>query len=152
MAQLAGHFVQVDIDGVPYTVSEWSFDDNCPALDTTNSEGVDGSGAPNVVAFATNTSGVAQATIMLKTATFDDTDDIFAPPLILRSGLVVRILIYLDGRAAANPHVFPRVRITNVKDEGQTTGLQPITLEGVTDGVYFLRGQTGTPRILTARL
>jgi len=149
MAQLAGFNAQVDIDGIPYTVSEYRIDDETPALETTNSEAVRGDGSVDPVGagYATNTSGVSQAKVMLKTATFDDTNDIFAAPLSIASANVVAVLIYPDGRAAGLPHSFPMLRLTKVTPEGQSNGLQPITIEGVTDGSYFLRNQDGVGRL-----
>lgn len=146
--QLAGFFAQVDINNLPYTVSEWRVDVEAPALETTNSEAVNGAGAPDTMGFKTSVSGVSVAKIMLKTATFDDTDDIFAAPLALREAMVVSVRIFHDTRLGT-AHVFPRVRITKLTVEGQSSGLQPITLEGETDGGFTLRNQAAGPRTLT---
>jgi hypothetical protein len=149
MAQLAGFNAQVDINGIAYTVSEYRIDDETPALETTNSEAVLGDGTVDPVGggYQTNVSGVSQAKVMLKTATFDDTDDVFAAPLSLASAIVVAVSIFPDGRTAGLPHTFPNLRITKVTPEGQINGLQPITIEGVTDGSYSLRNQAGVGRI-----
>lgn len=141
MAPIAGFNVQADVNGVPYTFSEFYFDDKSPILAITNSEGDAGDGTTGHVGFETSVSAPAKARIKVVKATFDPLDDPFALPLGLGSGISVAIRMYPSGRASGLFHNFPSVRLETVSHEAKSAGLQPVNFEGDTDGTYALMNQ-----------
>src|SRR4051812_17768639 len=141
MGQLSGFNARVMINGANYGWAEWSFNDTAPALDTTNGEGVTGSGSVGSPGFEGNVPGHRKGTLRVKNATFDTNNSEFESPLSLKSGDVVEALIYPD-RDDEFFHNFPAVRLTSVQGEGRIKDLQPISFEGSTDGEYYLIGET----------
>lgn len=107
-----------------------------------NSEGIigkTGGAADSTASFDAHVRTLRRARITIRFATFNDSADLFAAPLSLKEG---------DHHAMSVSHLrnntkkwtFPSVLITKVTQEGEIDGLQPLTIEGITDGAYSYSG------------
>lgn len=149
MAPIAGLNLQVTINNIPYSVAEFSADQQSEGLDATNSEGHPGSELNPLPAaagrnpvqpwglFQSRVAGPIVTRVMLKNASFDPARNPFRAPLLMRAGLYYSVLVWPNTAIGNIFHGFILL-VTSIKHESTVKGLQPITIEGETDGVHGL--------------
>ena len=127
---------------VNYAVRRWVWDESSPGQDTTNSEGIpamgdDSTNSPAAVGYAATARNIRRVRVTLEQATFDDqaNQNPWASPLVITAGKYIRVEIYPD-RSASTYHFVRTLYVERVNPSGDVNGLQPITLEGVSDGVF----------------
>jgi len=137
MPQRSGWEARVKLGGLFYAVKTWRFETAVPDLDVSNTEGVAGNGlvAAPAIGYSGALPGLAKGTFTLASATFDDDNNPFAVPLLLRAGIYLAVQIF-PARATGVSHLLPNCLIMRVTHEGDVTGLSPVTIEGTTDGAY----------------
>lgn len=142
MAQKAGFNARVMLNGTAYAWARYEWNTSSPILDTTNGEGVTGSGSDGEPGHESNVAGNRKATISIRNATYDDDSPEFSTPLSLRDGDVIEVLIYPDRDNEEYYANFPAVRIGNLKMEGDIKNLQVVSFDGSTDGLFYLPGES----------
>jgi hypothetical protein len=132
----AGWEYRVFVDGTALRARRFSFKPAVPELDVTDSESP--SNAALDFVYAETLYGVGKVTWSIEQATFDPDDNPFASPLSLLVGTYHDFEI--EPRDSAERHTFKGLILGNTHD-GEVTGLQPITIEGVSDGVFTSAGE-----------
>ena len=138
MAMRAGWEARVIFDGTPFAVKSWDMDSECTPLDASNTEGRPGNPlAANQAAkqFAATLAGLRRCRMSFRTATYDDTFP-FGGPATFREGDFVTNVTVLPFAATVTPFAFESMMVTKVRIEGEIDGLQPVSLEGVSDGEF----------------
>lgn len=126
MAPLAGFKVAAQIAGEAFTLSEYSLSFDTPDIDITNSEGASADPLstvdddyPGVYECAIPSNKVCQITV--KKAALDLNDSPYATPFIIQQGAFITLKIFPD-RLVNDPHDFPSVLVTSVKEEAAVKG------------------------------
>jgi hypothetical protein len=137
MAPIAGFNAKVRIGTAIFSCTRWSVRDTVADLDTTNTEGVTGSGTGAAPGFETRVAGPGVAEVTITNASFDPTENPFATPRNLAAGVYAAVTIFPDfGGSPSNFWSFPSLLITSAEQAGEAKGLTPITFTGRTDGFY----------------
>jgi hypothetical protein len=130
--------MKVTIKGVLFSVQEFTFDDVCPLDDVSNTNGVTGNPAygPSP-GFASKLPDIKNGRVSLRMATFDDAENPFAAGgLNIGAGSFVPILAYPAGLTGVK-WTMSNVAIAQMSNSGHVPGVQPISLQGETDGLYL---------------
>ncbi len=158
MAWLPGHRIRVLLsDGdtaiptVAHSVKGVSIDRMTPDLDVSNSEGEPGNteadaaesiaDSPEQGSFSTTIPGLKKCNVTIRGATYDDEGWPFnsVDPVPFSEGDYISCIVFPDKNDLTKGHHFPSLLVKNVKHEMEVDGLQPVTLECVTDGFYSFR-------------
>lgn len=144
MPMVAGHRARIYFGADPYAMKSWSLESECTPLDCSNTEGRPGNPlAANQTArgFASTLVGLRRCRCTFRTATYDTTFP-FGGPATWREGMYLTdCFIYpnnnaLTGAAIGAPFTFQSVIVSKITVEGEVDGLQPVTIEGVSDGFF----------------
>lgn len=140
MAQRSGWEVRVKINTTLYAVRRYSMDDSVPDVDVTNSEGVPGDAAnvTNAPGYASVIPGPKKCRVMLQAATFDNANNPYDIPIVIRRGQYYNVTIFPAGLAFPDVVHTARIMVTNIRLEGDVNSDQPVTIEGVSDGTYTM--------------
>lgn len=134
--QLAGFDGRVSIDDSDYSVKQFSITATATALDVSNTEGIPG-GATSTggVGYASKIPGLMSATFRFVSATYNEDDNIFGTPITVRIGEYHQFDV-LPNKTGSKTFRITSGLVTSVSLDGDVEGVQPVTLEGVSDG-YF---------------
>lgn len=138
MAKARGFDVKVRISGVTYSVAEYSCDDEAPENDVSNSEGETGSGlgAGSNPEFKSVVASQRQMRVMLRSATYDPDSNPFAAPLAIETGMYLTDVSIFPAGLSESPIAIPVLYVRRASIGGPVSGVQPVTIEGVSDGSY----------------
>ncbi len=139
--------VEIQINGFPYVTAEASIEDQVGDIDATNTEGVGILTAvqvptppPAFPGFATSMSGIEEARITVRNASFDDADVPFIAPYNIRAGSFISFALFpgSSGLPAATPSawLFPTIRIQSTTHAGQIRQGQPISFTAISNGIF----------------
>lgn len=132
----AGWEYSVYIDGVAYGARKFSYKPAVADLDVTDSESPSSIDADLV--YNESLYGVGKVTFTIEAATFNPDDNPYATPRLLRVGTYHDFEI--EPRAGGDRHTFQGL-ILSPAHEGEVTGLQPFTIEGVSNGIFVSAGE-----------
>lgn len=141
-AFLSGEDAKIDLNDIPYAVKRFRIVFTKPRRDVSNTEGKAGNPlvAGGIPGFESAMRGLRVARITLEEPSLDEDDNIFQAPANVAGDDYVDIKIYPVGRGF-DFHHFPSVLVESITHEGTVGEEQPVTLEGSTDGVFFLYGE-----------
>ncbi len=132
----AGWEYSVYIDGVAFGARKFSHKPAVAELDVTDSESPVSIDADLMYSEALY--GVGKVTWSIEQVTFNPDDNPFATPRSLRIGSYHDFEI--EPRTGGDRHTFRGLILGNTH-EGEVTALQPITIEGVSDGIFTSAGE-----------
>jgi hypothetical protein len=139
---LAGEDAKIDLNDVPYAVKRFRITLRRPKRDVSNTEGK--AGNPDITdmepGYESNRPGLRGADVTLEEPSLDEDDNIFQAPADIAKNDYVDIKIYPVGRGA-DFHHFPSLCIGNITHEGIVGEEQPVTIEGASDGIFYLYGE-----------
>ena len=146
MAMRAGYEARIEIHNEWYACQRWSLEAEVPPLDCNNTEGRPGnSRAANQEArgFAARLFGLRSARLRIVSATYDDEYPFGGATLFREGQYLNNVHIYpAFGERPDLYHGLQSVVLAKVTLEGEVNGLQPITIEGWSDGEYSWAEET----------
>jgi hypothetical protein len=136
MGEVAGSKLKVRINGQVFKASRVSVQDRVDLGNITASESLpDADGVVRKQKLPQTGDG----TLTITNATYDPEENAFVAPRNIRTGVAVAVRVYPDG-LDGEPWDFPRVFFGQVGHDIDVNALQPLTLTGETDGVYYTPG------------
>ena len=147
MAMRAGYEARISIDDEFYACKSWMLEAEVPPLDCSNTEGRPGNfNAANQAArgFAARLFGMRSARFRIVSATYDDAFPFGGATLFREGQYLDNIKIYPAYDDVPDlSHSLESVVLAKVTLEGEVNGLQPITIEGWSDGEYRWADEAG---------
>jgi hypothetical protein len=127
-----------------FAVKRWSMTPEAPGLNADNTEGKPGRPLANLApGYAAKVRGIKSCRVRLEQATLDDSADPFstAPAgagFNIREGDYMKVFIWPDRDNSGNTALAhtAEVYVERVDYSGEVGGLQPVTIEGTSDGNY----------------
>lgn len=122
---------------VAYSVRRWEISGEAPELPVPNTEGfaghllgVDGEG------FMASLTGLRSLKLTLEECTYSTTRNIFGTPQTINEGNFISVKFFPAGRAGGKQITLSGLKVTRKRLSGEADGLQPVTIEASSDGVY----------------
>lgn len=140
MPMRRGADARISIDGVFCALNRFEVSDRSSSINVTNTEGIPGSPADSEAArgYAAKIPDIAEGTIRVTFASYDDDNDPFAGSLHLESGVYYPIQVYPTG--SGESHNYGSLLCTEVTHSGSVPGPQPVTATFESDGLYTVLG------------
>jgi hypothetical protein len=136
--EVAGSKLKVRINGQVFKAARVSVQDRVDMGNITSSESpADQDG----VVRKNKLPQTGDGTVTITNATYDPAENAFAAPRNIRSGVPVAVKVFPDG-LDGDLWDLPRVYFGQVGHDIDVNALQPLTLTGETDGIYFPPGIT----------
>ena len=136
MAATAGYNAKIRLNGQNFSGAEWSVEDQVVDIPVTNTEGKTGNsvgtGSPG---YESHIAGPRMSRVTIKQASFDPSENPFIAPMSVNVGSYTSIQIYPGGTTGRSINL-SGVLITRSSYNGRADRDQPLSLEGVTDGVF----------------
>jgi hypothetical protein len=135
MTQRRGADFRVLLNGTFYAVARIEVGGRCPPDVVSNTEGVPGNPLAAIArGFSAIIGDLAEGTMRLVSATFDDANNPYAAPFDVDIGEYVSIIAFPSG--AGFGYNYGNCLVLSYSHSGQVPGLQPLTIEVQTDGLF----------------
>lgn len=143
MGYKSGYKFRLRINSTAYGCSDVGVDASVDPQDVSNSEGYTGqSGITAHVGYSSVISGLRSARANFRGATFADDENPFTAPWNAIPGEYATLRVYLWGLTGVSWY-FPSFLIVGTSWNAQVRGLQPVSVNGQSDGLYYLPDGTG---------
>lgn len=132
-----GYRFRVRVNSTAYGCSDLGVDASVDPGDCSNTEGYTGQvGMTAHTGFSSVIGGLRSARVNFRNATFADDENPFAAPYAMQPGEYVALRVYLFSLTSVSWY-FPSFFIAGTSWNGQVRGLQPVSINGQNDGLFF---------------
>lgn len=132
-----GYRFRLRVNSTAYGASDCSVDITSDGADVSNTEGYTGQvGITAHTGYASVIGGLRSARVSFRNATFADDENPFAAPYGMQVSEYVTLRVYLFSLTSVSWY-FPSFFIAGTSWNGQVRGLQPVSINGQSDGLFY---------------